>query len=129
MKKKERIAVILFAVLLIGAAAAYYFLRPTGTEGEKTITVRVAHLQGEPAEYRFTTDAEYLRQALEEQNLIAGEEAEYGIWVQTVDGETADESRQQWWGYHVNGQYGEYGVETQPVADGDVYEFVLNEGW
>ncbi len=129
MKKKDRIAVMLFAVLFIGAAALYLCLRPTATEGEKTITVRVAHLQGEPAEYQFSTDAEYLRQALEEQDLIAGEEAEYGIWVHTVDGETADESRQQWWGYNVNGQYGEYGVETQPVADGDVYEFVLNEGW
>ena len=129
MKKKDRIAAVLFAVLLIGAAAAYFCLRPAATEGEKTITVRVQHLQGETSEYQFSTDAEYLRQALEEQELIEGEEAEFGIWVHTVDGETADESRQQWWGYNVNGQYGEYGVETQPVADGDVYEFVLNEGW
>lgn len=129
MKKKERIAAVLFAVLFLGAAAAYYCLKPAATEGEKTITVRVEHRQGEPAEYRFSTDAEYLRQALEEQDLIVGEEAEYGIWVHTVDGETADESLQQWWGYNVNGEYGQYGVETQPVADGDVYEFVLNEGW
>lgn len=129
MKKKDRIAVLLFAVLFIGAAALYICLRPSATEGEKTITVRVEHLQGESAEYQFSTDAEYLRQALEEQDLIVGEEAEYGIWVHTVDGETADESRQQWWGYNVNGEYGEYGVETQPVTDGDVYEFVLNEGW
>ena len=129
MKKKDRIVAVLFAVLFIGAAAAYLCLRPSTTEGEKTITVRVEHLQGDPAEYRFTTDAEYLRQALEEQDLIAGEESDYGIWVQTVDGETADESLQQWWGYNVNGEYGQYGVETQPVTDGDVYEFVLNEGW
>ena len=129
MKKKDRIVAVLFAVLFLGAAAAYLCLKPSTTEGEKTITVRVEHLQGEPAEYQFSTDAEYLRQALEEQDLIEGEEAEYGIWVHTVDGETADESLQQWWGYNVNGQYSEYGVEFQPVTDGDVYEFVLNEGW
>ena len=47
----------------------------------------------------------------------------------TVDGETADESEQQWWGYSVNGTFAELGVDSQPVADGDVYDFVLNVGW
>ena len=129
MKKRERIAVVLFAVLFVGAAALYFFLKPSVAEGEKNIKVRVEHLRKEAAEYQFSTDAEYLRGALEEQGLISGEESDYGLWVQTVDGETADESRQEWWGFNVNGQRGEYGVETQPVADGDLYEFVLYEGW
>lgn len=47
----------------------------------------------------------------------------------TVDGETADESEQQWWGYSVNGTFAELGVDSQPVAEGDVYDFVLNVGW
>ena len=47
----------------------------------------------------------------------------------TVDGETADESKQEWWGYSVNGAFAELGVDSQPVADGDVYDFVLNVGW
>ena len=51
------------------------------------------------------------------------------IVVEVVDGETADESEQQWWGYSVNGTFAELGVDSQPVADGDVYDFVLNVGW
>lgn len=47
----------------------------------------------------------------------------------TVDGETADENEQQWWGYSVNGTFAELGVDSQPVADGDVYDFALNVGW
>lgn len=29
----------------------------------------------------------------------------------------------------VNGTFAELGVDSQPVADGDVYDFVLNVGW
>ena len=47
----------------------------------------------------------------------------------SVDGEAADESKQEWWGYSVNGTFAELGVDSQPVADGDVYDFVLNVGW
>ncbi len=32
-------------------------------------------------------------------------------------------------GYSVNGTFAELGVDSQPVADGDVYDFVLNVGW
>ena len=67
--------------------------------------------------------------ALEQENLIEGTESEYGLYVLTVDGETADENEQQWWGYSVNGTFAELGVDSQPIADGDVYDFVLNVGW
>ena len=70
-----------------------------------------------------------MRGALEQEDLIEGTESEYGLYVLTVDGETADESKQEWWGYSVNGEFAELGVDSQPVADGDVYDFVLNVGW
>ena len=93
--KKERIAVLLLLVLAAVSLAAYQFLSPKPVEGAKEITVNVDHLAGEDTSFTFTTQAEYLRQALEEQELAAGEESEYGLWVQTVDGETADESKQE----------------------------------
>ena len=49
--------------------------------------------------------------------------------MQTVDGETADESKQEWWGYDINGVQAEYGVDSQPIADGDVILFTLHVGW
>ena len=77
----------------------------------------------------INTDEEYLRGALEQEELVSGNETEFGLYLLTVDGETADESKQQWWGYTVNGEFAEYGVDEQPVADGDVFVFTLNEGW
>ena len=98
-------------------------------QGGKEITVNVDHLNGDDTTFTIHTDEEYLRGALEQEDLIEGTESEYGLYVLTVDGETADESEQQWWGYSVNGTFAELGVDSQPVADGDVYDFVLNVGW
>ena len=93
--KKERIALLILLVLAAVSAAAYWALGPRAGAGTKEITVNVDHLEGEDASFTFQTQAEFLRQALEEQNLASGEESEYGLWVQTVDGETADEAVEQ----------------------------------
>lgn len=103
--------------------------KPEAQQGGKEITVNVDHLNGDDTTFTIHTDEEYLRGALEQEDLIEGTESEYGLYVLTVDGETADESEQQWWGYSVNGTFAELGVDSQPVADGDVYDFVLNVGW
>lgn len=127
MKRKYFTLALLAALLLASLFAAR--LSAPESAGEKHITVAVEHLSGETGEFGITTDAVYLRAALEDAGLIAGEEREYGLWVVTVDGESADESAQQWWGYTVNGETAAYGVESQTVADGDRYVFTLHEGW
>lgn len=127
--KKTLIAVILAAVLVLVAVAAWATLRPQSEQGSKIITVTVDHLEGEDKTFALHTDAEYLRGALDEEKLIAGTESEYGLYVLTVDGETADESQQQWWGFTVNGEFGMYGVDEQVVSDGDTFAFTLNVGW
>ena len=128
-KRNGILALVVLLVLAVAAAALYTILKPAPSAGSKTITVHVDHLEGEDTDFTISTDAEYLRQALEQEDLIVGSESQYGLWVETVDGETADESAQEWWGYTVNGQLSEYGVDTQPVQDGDAYAFTLNEGW
>ncbi len=98
-----------------------------------TITVKVNHLDTETyenSEFTIETSQEFLRGAMEEvEGLIEGIDSEYGIWITAVDGETADDSLEQWWGFDVNGEMGMLGADTQPVADGDVFEFTLNEGY
>ena len=130
MKRKQGLlALALAGLLVIGSLAVYSRLAPKAQEGSKTITVNVDHLIGDDTTFTVRTDAEYLRAALEQEGLIAGVEAEYGLWLTTVDGETADENAQQWWGYNVNGEFALYGVDEQVVTDGDVYDFTLNVGW
>lgn len=127
--KKSILALAIVLVLAVAALIVSQAMKPDTQEGGKTITVNVVHLEGGETSYTITTDEEYLRGALEQENLIAGTESEYGLYVLTVDGETADEGNQEWWGYSVNGAFAEYGVDSQPIADGDVYDFALNVGW
>lgn len=129
MKKKSAIILVIVLVVLIAAALiAWKTLSPEASEGAKTITVNVHHLDGSEKTYTVHTDAEFVRGALEP-DIISGEEGPYGLTIYTVDGETADESLQQWWGYDVNGEMAMYGAESQVINDGDVLDFTLNEGW
>lgn len=130
MKKKQTIfALILFVVLIVGAIIALKLLSPESVLGDKTITLVVNHYSGNNSQFLIDTDAEFVRGALEPGNYISGEESDYGLWVKTVDGETADETLQQWWGYTVNGIDAMYGVDEQIINDGDIVEFTLNEGY
>lgn len=130
MKNKKGILVlVLVLALAVAALVVSQATKPDTQSGGKTITVNIDHLDGDDTSYTIVTDAKYLRGALEQESLITGTESEYGLYVLTVDGETADEAAQEWWGYSVNGAFAEFGVDSQPVADGDVYDFVLNVGW
>ncbi len=129
---KRNLSVILAVVLavLVGiAAAAWYFNRPKAVEGAKALTILVFH--GDESEKDFTlhTDSENLRGACEEAGLIAGTESEYGLYVLTVDGETADESQQQWWCISEDGEMLPTGVDDTMIENGDQYEFTLKTGW
>ena len=135
MKKSTKIIIaVIAAVVVIAAFAGIYFaFGPKTAEGAKAITVEVVDNNGEKATYETRTDAEYLRQALEELDdatdfAIAGDESEYGLYITTVNGVTADFNVDgAYWSVYVNGEYGMYGVDTQPVADGDTYSLVYEK--
>lgn len=98
-------------------------------EGEKALTITVTYGDKTTENFEFTTDEEFLRGALEAQNLIAGEESEYGLFVKSVNGVAADDSKQEWWCFSKNGVDLETGVDTTPIADGDAFEITLKTGW
>ena len=128
-KTKKIIAAVLFIALVAGALVAYTALKPKAVAGGKTIEVLVVH--GDESEKTFTisTDAENLRAALDQEALIAGDGSGASFYVQTVDGETADESQMQWWCISKDGEMLMTGVEDTMIADGDHYEIVLKTGW
>ena len=129
MAKQTRLLLILVAVLAAVLSGAWLLLRETTVQGEKSVTVTVLHRSGTERSFSLTTEQEYLGGALTEAGLVSGRQTEYGLYILTVDGETADESKQQWWGYTVNGTDAAYGVDGQPIRDGDTVAFTLHEGW
>jgi hypothetical protein len=108
--------------------SATYRRDKTFGNGEKTCVVEVK-AEDQVVTFTIKTDEEYLRGALEQENLIFGTDSDYGIYILTMDGETVDEANMEWWGYTKSGEQVNYGVDTCPILDGDHYEFVINVGW
>ena len=80
-------------------------------------------------DFQIQTDAESLRGALEQESLIAGSESEYGLFVETVDGETADMGAEEWWCFTKGGEMLATGVDDTMIADGEHYEASFTVGW
>lgn len=129
--KKGNSKVIIGAVVLVAVAAilaiVYMAFREKPVEGAKAITIEVTGKSGETEKYQLNTDAQYLRQAMEEAEglTFSGTESDYGMMVETVNGDLADYNADgAYWGFFVNGEYCNYGIDTQPVEDGDVFGIV-----
>lgn len=126
------VALIAVIAILLGV---YLNNRQPATSGSKTITVSVFDTVGSTEASNtaaITTDEEYLRGALEQEDSgisISGSESEYGLFVTTVDGVTADDSKQQWWCFTKGGEMLNTGVDSTPIADGDTFEITLTEGY
>lgn len=118
-------AVVLAVAVLFGVI--YTQFAPKAAAGAKKITVEVVDDAGASKMYEVATDAEYLRQALEEAEglTVEGTESEYGLVVETVNGLTADYNTDgAYWAFYVDGEYCNYGVDEQPVEDGQAYSIV-----
>lgn len=125
--KKIVIGVAVLAVLVILLGAAYAVFGPKAVKGAKTVTIEVIDNEQKSTFYTVNTDAEYLRQVMEEAEGLefSGTESEYGIMLDTVNGLRADYNEDgAYWSIMVNGEYGMYGADSQPVADGETYQLV-----
>ena len=126
---KKLLAGVLALVLVVAALIGIYFAtRPATSAADKTITATVV-ANGEEEAFTIHTDEEYLRGALESIDLIAGEESEYGLFVTTVNGITADDANQEWWCCTIGGESLNTGVDSTPIADGDAFEITLTVGY
>lgn len=126
--KKTGIAVGVFVVAIILIAVAVIFIFSSkGAEGKKDITIEVVNSSEQSVVYDVSTEAEFLRGAMDEADGLeySGEEGDYGIMVNTVNGELADyDTNGAYWSFYVNGEYCNYGIDSQPVNDGDEFQIV-----
>ena len=112
-------------LLLLGAFAlvhAVFAKKPVS--GSKSITITVVNADAQEKEFPLKTDAQYLLGAMEEAEGLTfeGTEGPYGMMITEVNGERAvyDENG-AYWGFSVNGEYCNYGIDQQPVHDGDAF--------
>lgn len=121
----------LLLVVLIAAMALFTGCKEAETQtGAKTVTVEIIVEGAETVTKTIQTEAEFLRGALdEEEGLVIGEEGPYGLFIKTVNGVTADDSKQQWWCITKGGEDVFTGAESTPIADGDKFEITLKTGY
>lgn len=135
MDKKKRNLLIgagVFVVLIALVLIIYNLNKPQAqpevtNEGSKNIIIEVKDSEGNVTTYEVTTDAEFLRQAMDEAEGLTydGSDSEFGMMVEVVNGEQAIYAEDNaYWAFYVNGEYGNYGIDSQPVEDGDTYSIV-----
>ena len=110
-KKGTLIALAVLAAVLIGCLALYFAMKPAPQAGGKSIVVEVVHGDGTSRDFKLST------------------EADYGLYILTADGETADEGKQEWWCVTKGGETVMLGADQQPIADGEHYELTFTVGY
>lgn len=118
--------IALIALVLVAAILLVIWLvnRPETLSGSKSITVDVIDNENKTTHYTLKTDEEYLHGALDQIKglSIEGSDGDYGFFVSTVNGLRADYTLDgAYWSFYINGEYCMEGVDTQPIADGDVF--------
>ena len=93
-------------------------------EGAVKFTFTVVDGEGNETVFEIHTDKTIVGDALLEHELIAGEESEYGLYVKTVNGITADyDVDGTYWAFYVNDEYAMTGVDSTSITEGDSYSF------
>lgn len=96
---------------------------------EKVFTFEVTELDGTKKEFKVQYDTEEtVGEALVNEELISGEVGQYGLMVDTVNGQKYDYNADgAYWAFYINGEYAMTGVDTTPIKDGEVYSFVATK--
>lgn len=128
--KGQNRKIIMGVTMLVLAIAAFLVIfnvfREKAVGGSKSVTLEVIGQEEKSAKYQVRTDAEFLRQAMEEAEgfTFDGETGEYGFTLYTINGETHNWNEDgSYWAVYVNEEYANYGIDEQPVKDGDSFRF------
>lgn len=122
------ISLVLVAAMALGFAGCSNNETPAGS-GEKTFIFKVVELDGTEETFNITTDAKTVGEALVNEKLISGTEGQYGLMVDTVNGQKYDYNTDGvYWSFLINGEYAMTGVDGTDITDGATYSFVATKG-
>lgn len=95
---------------------------------EKSFVFKVVDLDGSEKSFDIKTDAKTVGEALVAEELISGEQGDYGLMVDTVNGIKYDYNADgAYWAFYVNGEYAMSGVDTTEIDETAVYSFVATK--
>ena len=98
-------------------------------EGAHSFTLEITDADGKTITATIHTDAETVGEALSKLEIVQGEDSEYGLYVTTVNGITADwDADQTYWAFYIDGEYAMTGIDATEIVDGSTYSLVLTKG-
>lgn len=97
-------------------------------EGSTTFTFIVVDKDGKETPFEIHTDKTIVGEALLDLELIEGDMGDFGLYVKTVNGITADyDTDGTYWAFYVNGEYAMTGVDMTDIVAGDTYSFKVEK--
>lgn len=97
-------------------------------EGAKQFTLVVTDKDGNSITLEVHTDKTTVGEALLDNNVIAGEDGDYGLYVKTVNGITADyDVDKTYWGFYIDGEYAMTGVDATDIVEGTTYTLAVGQ--
>lgn len=98
-------------------------------EGAKTFPLEITDKDGNTVHVTINTDEETVGAALLALNLVEGEDSDFGLYVKTANGITADyDVDGTYWAFYINGGYAMTGVDQTPIVDGETYTLIVEAG-
>ena len=97
-------------------------------EGAHSFTLEITDADGKTITATIHTDAETVGEALSNLEIVRGEDSEFGLYIKTVNGITADyDVDQTYWAFYIDGEYAQTSVDMTAVNDGSVYKLAVEK--
>lgn len=128
--KKNIIGVIILCVATVISIAFCFFAKDMTQTFTNEKTVQIAVVNGDNVKnFTIKTTGNSLRDAVDEINLVSGEEGQYGLYIKTVNGYTANEDKQEWWCITKNNEPVFEGIDSIKIENDEKYEITLKTGY
>ena len=97
-------------------------------EGATVFTFVVVDAEGNEKTFEIHTDKTTVGEALLELKLIDGEDGDYGLYVKSVNGITADYNVDgTYWAFYINGEMAMTGVDSTNIEAGATYSLKVEK--
>ena len=125
----KRTLSLLLALVMIFALAACGAKEEAPAADAVSFKVVVTDLEGKETTFEYTSSAASVGEALVAEGLIEGHETEYGLYIDTVNGTTADwDADQTYWAFYINGEYASTGIDGTEIVADTTYGLTLTKG-
>ena len=95
-------------------------------EGKNSFTLEIVDGDKNKITATINCDDTIVGDALQAYGIIAGEEGEYGLYVKSVNGITADYDKDgTYWSFYINGEYAVAGVDMTEIENGATYTLAV----